>query len=173
MELTHPLALAATGLAGLLALRGALALVRLRRRNVGRELALRGRRGEDEAEAELRRRFLRVVRHPRREQRLWIDGTAQPYELAPDFVVGTTRRPIVIEVKSGKARDPRDPATRRQLLEYALAFGARRIGLYDARERVLQWIEFDLLKRRNGARGLALFLAGLLVGAALARAWWS
>jgi hypothetical protein len=171
MELTHPLALAAYVLAGLLALRGALALFRLRRSNVGRELALRGRRGEDEAEAELRRRFLRVVRHPRREQRLWIDGRAQSYELCPDFVVGTKRRPLVIEVKSGKARDPRDPATRRQLLEYALAFGARRVGLYDARERALQWIEFEVLPRRSRTRALALFAAGLLVGAAVARTW--
>jgi hypothetical protein len=164
MDLSHPVALAALAVGVLVALRLAVALVRLRRRNLRREFAARGRRGEDAAERALAKRFAHVVRHPRLSQRLWVDGVEHRYELCPDFLVGSRRRPIVIEVKSGKDRDPREPTTRRQILEYALAFGARKIGLYDARANSLQWVELGNLPRARRGLLLLAFALGVSVG---------
>ncbi|MBL8899155.1 MAG: hypothetical protein JNM84_16065 [Planctomycetes bacterium] len=164
MSLSDPLALAGLAAAAFVLFRLVRGLARLRRRNVIRERTTRGRRGEEDAARALARRFAHVERHPRRTCELRIDGVAHRYELCPDFVVGSRRRPIVIEVKSGKDRDPRDPSTRRQLLEYALAFGASKIGLYDAREGSLQWVELEGLPRsRRGWIWLA-FALGALAG---------
>lgn len=122
-----------------------IALLRYRRKNIVRERSARGRAGEAHAHADLRRLFARVEAHPRIVQRLWVDQKEIRYELCPDFLVGSRQRPIIVEVKSGQDREPEHPTTRRQLIEYALAFGARRIGLYDARTRTLRWVRFECL----------------------------
>jgi hypothetical protein len=167
MSISDPLVLAGLVVAAGVLLRLGVALFRLRRRNVIRERSTRGRRGEDAAERALVKRFARVERHPRLARQMRIDGVPHRYELCPDFLVGSRRRPIVIEVKSGQDRDPRDAATRRQLLEYALAFGSSKVGVFDAREGTLQWVELEGLPRSRRGRWLLAFALGVIVGLAL------
>ncbi|MBK9385737.1 MAG: hypothetical protein IPN34_13085 [Planctomycetes bacterium] len=167
MSFSDPRLLVGLAVAAGVLLRLGLALFRLRRRNVIRERSTRGRRGEDAAARALALRFARVERHPRLARRLRIDGVVHTYELCPDFVVGPRRRPIVIEVKSGQDRDPRNPATRRQLLEYALAFGAAKIGVFDARAGSLQWVELEGLPGARRGGWLLAFALGIAVGLAL------
>lgn len=171
MTFADPRTWLAIGAAFLLLL-GLLAhLRRLRAGNLVRERSARGRAGEDAAEAFLRRRFAEVERHPRLESALWIEGEEHRYELRPDFLVRAGRQRMLVEVKSGEDRDPRQGETRRQILEYALASECERIGLFDARSGRLQELRFDLLERRAPSAGPWLFALAVALGAGFALGW--
>lgn len=86
----------------------------------------RAQRGEARAEALLAARGFTVLEE-QAEQRwqLWVGDRARPVVSRADLLVERDGRLYVADVKTGRdAPDPALPATRRQLLEYLLAFQA-------------------------------------------------
>jgi hypothetical protein len=76
---------------------------------------------------------------------LWVDD--EPVEVTNriDFLVRGTDGVRVAEVKTGgRAPDPRHPATRRQLLEYCLAYQVDGVLLVDMVEGRIHEVRFDL-----------------------------
>ncbi len=66
---------------------------------------------------------------------MWIDGEPVEVGVRADLWVGLGERRYVAEVKTGgRAPDPTHPATRRQLLEYRVAFEPDGLLLVDAEE---------------------------------------
>lgn len=133
---------------------------------------------ERDAEPLLRELGFRIVeRQARRHYRLRRDGEPFEVELRADLVVRGRGRRWVADVKTG-AEAPRltTPATRRQLLEYRVAYDVDGVLLVDMEEGVVHTIDFDLSsKGPSASRGrLWPFGLGLLVGGLLAtwlRAW--
>jgi len=116
------------------------------RRSARRRIAgnrRRGRRGEARALRLLERAGYRILaRQVEATVRLRVDGRRVTYTIRADALVRRGLRRYLVEVKTGAAATPAHPATRRQLLEYARAFGCRRLLLVDAdRARILR-IEF-------------------------------
>lgn len=144
----------------------------------------RAHRGERTAERLLRRRGYRVVaRQPRARWDISIDGEPRRVDLRPDLIVerrdGGAR---VAEIKTGRIAPRLDhPATRRQLLEYALAFDVQGVLLVDVESGRIQEVSFPIARaRRAGAgarcgplaapRPIPWLLAGAALGAAAC--WW-
>ena len=84
------------------------------------------RRGETAAERLLERLgFVILDRQLTRNWQLEVDGTSETVSSRVDLLVERDGSVFVADVKTGRqAPDPRRPATRRQLLEYLLAFEA-------------------------------------------------
>lgn len=73
-----------------------------------------------------------------------IDGRVAEYDIRADLLVQMGDERVIVEVKTGEAADPRLPATRRQLREYAAVFGVERVYLFDAtRERLYEIVFVD------------------------------
>ena len=75
----------------------------------------------------------------------WIDldGEEEEVELRADLLVERDGERFIAEVKTGeKATDPTFPPTRRQLLEYRLAFDPHRILLVDAEAEEIMEVSF-------------------------------
>jgi len=100
--------------------------------------------GEAQAEVVLCRAGYRVLdRQVTGRWVLWIDGEVHEVRNRADLLVSRAGRRFVAEVKTGEhAPDPRNPATRRQLLEYALAFPAHGVLLVDMASRSIHEVEF-------------------------------
>jgi len=104
-----------------------------------------GRRGEDAALRLLRRRGFRVIaREVRATVRLRVDGRPEEYVVRADAVARRWWKRYVVEIKTGTAASPACRTTRRQLLEYAHAFGCRGVLLIDASRGRIQRVEFAL-----------------------------
>ncbi|MBK7535861.1 MAG: hypothetical protein IPI49_10945 [Myxococcales bacterium] len=98
------------------------------------------------------------------------DGEPCVVELRADYLVSRRGQLFVAEVKTGEAADTlTNSATRRQLLEYQLAFGVTGVLLVCPERRAIHRIEFAALARPRPARwDLALVaLVALGAGAAL------
>lgn len=96
------------------------------------------------------------------------DGAPHVVELRADYLVTRRGRRYLAEVKTGEAADSLldNSATRRQLLEYQLAFGVDGILLVCPERRAVHRIEFTALRPvRQAGWGLATVL--LAAGAAL------
>lgn len=128
-----------------------------------RRRSRRARAGEIAAEQLLERRgFTLVERQPRRELILEVDGREQRIELRADLIVARGRRRLVAEVKTG-ARAPRieTGATRRQLLEYLVAYQeVDGVLLVDVEAGRVREVVFPVHRRRRR-------LGSALVGAAI------
>jgi Holliday junction resolvase-like predicted endonuclease len=142
------LVLSALAIAGLL---GLVAVLALRARRLGRlhSTASRGRNaaaqdGERRAERVLRRAGFAVVeRQVAGRLSLSIDGERVEVTNRADLIVRRGRRTYVAEVKTGAiAPDPTHPATRRQLLEYRLAFDVDGVLLVDMEREAVHEIGF-------------------------------
>ena len=102
------------------------------------------------------------------------DNKKVNYKIRADFIVTKGGKKFVIEVKSGeKAPDPKTPATRRQLLEYAHAYQADGVLLADMTDVVLREIEFDINRTRyswfDKLKAAILFtIIGAIVGFVIA-----
>ncbi len=169
--LVVPIALVALALVALVqTLRLALRGRRLRRRLL--QNAERGAWGEARAERLLERRGFRIVgRQVGARYDVVMDGEVVPVAVRADYVVDDGRGRYVAEVKSGELA-PRigTVATRRQLLEYCVAFqqlGASGVLLVDAEADLVRRVEFPFPGPRLAARGRALrwLLAGIAAGA--------
>lgn len=154
----------------------ALWLARAWRRMVNRRRFQRGRRGEDQATALLERAGYAIeTEQPEQACTMLVDGRELPYTVRADFRVCRDGRPFVVEVKTGsKAPDPLNSATRRQLLEYSLAYDAELL-LVDMEAERIHRIAFPVgrpvTRPRRPVALLVLFgLLGALTGWAL-HAW--
>lgn len=152
--MTHDWAvLAIVALAGALL---ALVLARLARGWRGswraRRRAARAGAGEDAAAGLLRRAGFRIVA---RQARVWwtplVDGEPHEIELRADYLVEARGERLVAEVKTGDVA-PRlaTAATRRQLLEYLVAFAADGVLLVCPERGTIHRIEFPLVGVRRG-----------------------
>jgi len=136
----------------------ALVLARRARRWRGgwraRRRAARAGAGEDAAAALLRRAGFRIVA---RQARTWwtplVDGEPHEIELRADYLVEAHGELLVAEVKTGEAAPSlATAATRRQLLEYHVAFAADGVLLVCPERGTIHRIEFPLVAARR-ARG--------------------
>lgn len=110
----------------------------------------RARRAETDAERFLESLGYAVLeRQVTRSWRMEIDGELREVSSRADLLLERDHRLYVADVKSGElAPRPDQPATRRQLLEYLLAFGADGALVVDMRRRRVHAVAFpDLLER--------------------------
>ena len=134
-----------------------------------RRRAGRARTGEVDGEALLRRLGYRILeRQPKRFMTLEIDGEQREVELRTDLLVSRKERVLVAEIKTG-ARAPsiETKTTRRQLLEYRIAYDGEAAGvlLVDAEAGEVSEVVFPLPSRSEVKTKLVLVALSLLVGA--------
>ena len=116
------------------------------RRRRGRLRVRRAVRGERAAERLLERAGFHIdARHPEPEGPVACDGVVHPITVRADLLVSRGERRYVAEVKTG-ASAPRleTAATRRQLLEYAVAYEVDGVLLIDMEQRAIREVEFPL-----------------------------
>jgi hypothetical protein len=140
----------------------------------GRRAQARGAEAEREAEPLLRALGYRVLaRQVEGAYRVVVDGAAKQIRVTADLLVERGGDELVAEVKSG-LRAPRlgHAETRRQLLEYQLAFQVASVLLVDVDARRVREVRFPLEQPapRPAKRAWALALWGAAL-AALAWAW--
>lgn len=118
------------------------AATRVRRHNLARQGVASA--GEVEAEALLEGHGFDVVdRQVTTRWDLRVDGRAHEVSCRADLLVERRGKVYVAEVKTGaRAVDPRHPATRRQLLEYALVFPVDGVLLVDVEAGSVHHVEF-------------------------------
>ncbi len=108
--------------------------------------------GEVQAERILMDQGYRIV--DRQVRCLWwmeVDGEDTEVELRADLVVERQGRRFVAEVKTGElAPRPSYPQTRRQLLEYSLAFAPMEILLVDVPARDVRQVRFPRVAAVDG-----------------------
>lgn len=124
----------------------AILVVRARSR-IGRNNRRRGRiasRAEEEAERLLRRAGYAIVdRQVTGAWTLRVDGEDREVRMRADLLVKRRGARFVAEVKTGRtAPRPDLPETRRQLLEYLLAFDVDGVLLVDMETRAVHRVEF-------------------------------
>jgi hypothetical protein len=136
-----------------------------------RRARLRGKRAiRGERDAEKLLRSLGYTIEARQPPAVWTvvcEGTSHDIALRADLLVRRGRARFVAEVKTGEAA-PRltTGATRRQLLEYRVAYDVDGVLLVDMEAGRVMDVEFPLARARPGAR-LAPVVAALLTGAGL------
>jgi hypothetical protein len=139
-------------LALVLALLGAALALRTRRFVTSRASSARTRRGlsaERAAEKLLARHGYRVLeRRVAGSYEILVDGEAQRVQLYADFLVSRAGRELLVEVKTGDATHLGHADTRRQMLEYQLAFAVPALVLVDADQETLHEVEFPLARSR-------------------------
>jgi hypothetical protein len=106
---------------------------------------------------------------------LTVDGRELEVALRADFIVARRGLLFVAEVKSGRsAPQLSTAATRRQLLEYLIAFPVDGILLVDGESRTIHEVQFPLPSRsisRGTASGSLGWVVTLLIFAAGATIW--
>jgi hypothetical protein len=141
-------------------------IARLRERLRGRAYNVRGQRGERAAEALLKAHgYTLIARQIATRYPVEVDGDTVEVMLHADFLVARGRRRLVAEVKTGR-NAPRfqHAETRRQLLEYQLAFGVDSVLLVDVEAAVLREVRFPLTDPPGRGHPPAWLVAGLLAG---------
>ncbi|MFT3921180.1 MAG: PD-(D/E)XK nuclease family protein [Myxococcales bacterium] len=148
---------------------------RLTQRRAGRRYNERGQAGERRAEQLLRAAGYRVrARRITRSYALEVDGQREQVQLIADLVVERNGQAWVAEVKTGD-QAPRlgHSDTRRQMLEYQLAFAVPGVLLVDAEAGEIREVCFPLLTTNGSNRGrwrlapLVFGLAALVLLAAI------
>jgi hypothetical protein len=160
--LVAAVALACLVLGGLLA--GHIARIRERLR--GRAYNLRGQRGERAAEDLLKAHgYTLIARQIATQYPVEVDGASVDVTLHADFLVARGRKRLVAEVKTGR-NAPRfqHAETRRQLLEYQLAFGVDSVLLVDVEAALLREVRFPLTAAPAHGQTRAWLVAGLVAG---------
>jgi len=143
---------------------------RLWRHGVAVRRARRAGAGERRARRLLVARGYRVLEEQAfRRWTIRVDGEPLDVELRADFVVMRGDRRFVADAKTGAVATVRDRATRRQLLEYRVAFDVDGVLLVDADRGVVRELVFPLaprpVRRLAVVLGFALGVAaGLLFG---------
>jgi hypothetical protein len=141
-------------------------LGRFRQRMAGKWAARRGKRGEAHAERVLEKRGYQILgRQAASSYQLRVDGQLVDTNVRADLIVARAGRTMVAEVKTGpKLARVENEGTRRQLLEYQLAFGLDAVLLVDGESGDVREVRFPLPLRGGGMLGR---LGGLLCAAAL------
>jgi Holliday junction resolvase-like predicted endonuclease len=149
----------------------ALALRRTRETLRARAHNARGRRAENAATKLLEANGYRIVGRQDRKTYVVRQGeTDQNVELIIDFVVEKAGERFAAEVKSGGAAAGIERAdTRRQLLEYQLVLGSKRVLLVDPERSLITTLAFPIPRPQTGpaskakSRSLTSALASLVV----------
>lgn len=96
-----------------------------------------------------------------------IDNEPVAIDLRADYLVTYRDKRYIAEVKTGRSAPKIDtPATRRQLLEYRIAFDVDGVLLVDAEAERIHAVEFPLgIPEAPKPSRLAWLLAGILLGA--------
>jgi hypothetical protein len=155
-------------LTALLGFTAALRWSRWRVSSLARHRARRGVAGQAAAARLLTKAGFTVLDdQPRHSWSATQDGEPHLIELRADYLVERRGLRYVAEVKTGAVVDSLShPATRRQLLEYQLAFAVDGVLLVCPDRRAIHHIEFAARATRTPARW-PLALAGLAIGAAI------
>lgn len=134
--------------------------------------ARRGLRGEKRAEQLLTRHGYRVIdRQVRGSYDAEIDGQPTQVSLSADLLVQRRGQTWIAEVKTGPEAPRFEHAdTRRQLLEYQLAFGGSAVLLVDPERETIREVRFPLTSSANPTESSASFAAGLLIALGIAGA---
>ncbi len=119
-------------------------LVRWRRRARARRAFRRGKRAERVAERLLRRHgFVLLEREAEGAVELVVDGRPTTFRVRADAIVARGRDVFVAEFKSGETAGRLDHrATRRQLVEYMVAFDVDHVLLVDVARRRIREVAF-------------------------------
>lgn len=153
---------------------GALGGLRMRRIIEARASRTRTRRGlaaERAAEKLLKRHGYRVLaRQLSGTYTVSVDGAPWDVKLSADFLVEREGRELLVEVKTGDGTRIGHADTRRQMLEYQLAFGVPGILLVDADRGTVREVCFPLATQTPARR--AQWLTPALVVCALVIVWW-
>ena len=157
-----------------------------RRTRASRRARRRGRRavaGEQQAEPLLRAHGFEILdRQVQASYQIDCDGEPLEVDLRADLLVERDGRQLIAEVKTGEvAPDLGHAATRRQLLEYRVAYPVDGIVLVDVEAGALHQVDFPLPARspdptaaprtRSPALPIATALFGLALGLAVAWLW--
>ena len=125
--------------------------------------------GENRSELLLARAgYTLLARQPRLAFLLLLDGDARTVDLRADWLVERGGRRYVADTKTGARAPSLDHApTRRQLLEYRVAYDVEGVLLIDAETDTIHEVQFPALAPRGGsrARAFATAIALLLLGA--------
>ncbi len=145
---------------------------RVQLRQAGRRAQERGERGERDAEKLLRSLGYRIfARHVTRTYVLDFDGEEREVQAVADLLVERDGLCTVAEVKTGRqAPNIGYAETRRQLLEYQLAFGVPSVLLVDVEAGSVHEVRFPLATDASPARTTRsltlLVMAVIVIGSA-------
>lgn len=141
------------------------------RGHVARRRGAEAARGEARAASWLEARGFRVLgSQVAAEHPVHVDDAVVRVGIRADYLVTRDGRSYVVEVKSGSLAPRVDtPATRRQLLEYRVAFDVDGVLLVDVEAERIHEVSFPRLERgaRAGAGWLRILVAAL-IGAGVA-----
>jgi hypothetical protein len=159
-------------LLGLFLLVQTLRLARLRSAPARRlaRIRERGRAGEHAAMALIERAGYRIdALQPELAWTIFCDGEPHAVPLRADLLVSRAGRRFIAEVKTGTAASLATPSTRRQLLEYSVAYQVDGVLLVDAERGRIHEVRYPLIARRShlAPRLIAAALGALLVWFAL------
>jgi len=125
---------------------------KVRVRAEARAAVKRGLKGERDAEKLLKKLgYTIVAKQAPASYAVLIDGELMPFQLTADFIVELGGKRLVAEVKTGKAIKLDSAETRRQLLEYQLAFAVDSLLLVDMEGRQVHTVRFPLPKKSASA----------------------
>jgi hypothetical protein len=130
----------------------------------------RGRAGEHAAIALIERAGYRIdTLQPELDWTIYCDGEPQLVPLRADLLVSRAGRTFIAEVKTGSASRLATPSTRRQLLEYSIAYQVDGVLLVDMEQERIHEVRFPLAVRNNGftAKLMAATLGAALLWLAL------
>lgn len=118
-----------------------------RAKKTASKLAKKGLKAEKEAETLLKKLgYTLLQRQPPASYWAVVDGEPQNVALSGDLLVSHSGKTFLAEVKTGKAVTLDHAETRRQLLEYQLAFGVDGLLLVDMEAKAIRKIRFPLPK---------------------------
>jgi hypothetical protein len=127
-----------------------------------RQRVQRGLSEERRAEALLKRAGYRIEES--QAQHHWhveLDGEPLRVPLKVDYLVRRGRDLWVVDVKTGQGASPTSIATRRQLLEYSCAYGARGALLVDMDHELIFEFGFPIARAKASGARLPWCIAGL------------
>ena len=109
----------------------------------------RGRAGEHAASALIERAGYRIDAHqPELDWTIFCDGQPHCVPLRADLLVSRAGHRYIAEVKTGSAARLSTPSTRRQLLEYSIAYEVDGVLLVDVEQERIHEVRFPTAKRR-------------------------
>jgi hypothetical protein len=118
-----------------------------RAKKAASKLAKKGLKAEKEAETLLKKLGYNLLqRQPPASYWAVVDGEPQNVALSGDLLVELKGKTFLAEVKTGKAVKLDHAETRRQLLEYQLAFGVDGLLLVDMEAKAIRKVRFPLPK---------------------------
>jgi hypothetical protein len=108
----------------------------------------------------------------RRSYEALVDGESFTVELSADYLVSRDGVDMVVEVKTGDGARLGYADTRRQMLEYQLAFGVSAVILLDADRSILKEVTFPLAQTEQPSAPMHGWLGYAVALACAGALWW-